>query len=367
MATSQRWVVKEHVESGPVIDGKHLFFEEAPLPALGAGEVVVKNVYISIDPTHRIWLTNSDQYWAAASLNEPMRALTLGVIEQSNSDLLKVGEHVFGLGNVQSRFVASAGDLNKIDEEPDIPLDAHISVLGLTMGVTAWVGVTEICAPKTGETFVVSGAAGAVGMVAGQIAKIHGARVVGICGSDEKAAFLINELGFDACVNYKSPNLAGQLRNACPNGIDSYFENTGGPSMEAALSLMNQFGRVAICGLISQYDNSATGAAGTGWGPSNFVMILHRRLKIQGFITSDSSNLGQAAADLRKWLKEGKLKYKLDAQEGIQNYVKILSLLFSGNALCVAHSRFPSTSACSFAVRSNIPTLVQAGTMGNSY
>jgi hypothetical protein len=228
---------------------------ELPKPTeLAAGQILVRNLYASLDPTHRIWASPDDQYLAPAAIDEPMRAATIGVVEQSNDPEVPVGAHVNGMGNIQTYYLTSRAEgASVLPHDDAIPLTAHLSVLSFIIGLTAWVGVYDICNVQPGETFVVSAGAGAVGSLAGPLAKLKGARVIGIVGSDEKARWLTETLGFDAAVNYKTDTatLVARLKEAAPNGIDAYFDNTGGQSTEAVLAVVNNNARIALCGVIS--------------------------------------------------------------------------------------------------------------------
>jgi hypothetical protein len=302
-----------------------LEFVTEPVGPLPDGHVLVRNVYLSLDPTNRIWMSDMEQYMPPVQIGEVMRGGTVGVVEESTDPSLPVGTRVIPwLGGWQDYVVAPAAAVNRI---PDgMPLKGMMSSMGLT-GVTAYYGLLEIAKPKAGETIVVSAAAGAVGSVVGQIGKIIGCRVVGIAGSDEKCRWITEELGFDAAINYKTEDVGAALDRHCPNGIDVNFENVGGAIMDAVLARMNNFGRVALCGMISTYN-----AEGPVPGPSSFPMILMRRLRVEGFIVSDYlANWGKAVAEIGQWVSEGRLKYKVHIEKGLEHAPETVKRLFTGD------------------------------------
>jgi hypothetical protein len=230
---------------------------EAPRPVPGAGEILVRNIYLSLDPTNRIWMSDMEQYMPPVAIGEVMRGGTLGVVEQSNAPGFAVGDIVLpGIGGWQDFSIGSTKGpfpAQKLPKIPGVPLSTFMSALGFT-GATAYFGLLDVGQPKAGETVVVSAAAGAVGQIVGQIAKIKGCRVVGIAGSDDKCAYAVKELGFDACINYKKEDVTGALKRECPNGIDIDFENVGGAILDAVLGNINLKARIVLCGLISQYN-----------------------------------------------------------------------------------------------------------------
>lgn len=326
--TSNRAMLLRTRPSGALTD-KDVEVVELPKPTeLKEGEILVRNIFASIDPTQRIWASDEPQYLAPTPLDEPIRAPTVGVVEQSNDPAFPVGSHVTGLGNIQTYYVTSAAQgASLVPTDAELPLTAHLSVLSSVIGLAAWVGVHDVAQVQQGETFAVSGGSGAVGSLAGQLAKMRGARVVGIVGSDEKARWLTEELGFDAAVNYKTDEatLVKQLREACPDGIDAYFDNTGGISTEAVLQVVNNDARVALCGVISEYNTDKAGLR-------SYQMLLHRRVKLQGFICFDHiDRYPQIKGELTGLVKVGKLAYKEDVQEGLENYPAVLNRLFDGS------------------------------------
>ncbi len=308
-----------------LVSANNFRFEEVPVPALKAGEVLVRSKYISLDPTHRIWMSDMEQYMEPIALGDPVRAFGVGIVEASNSDQFRKGDLVSGLLNWQDYALGTASTFQKLPAL-DISPTAFLSVLGLT-GVTAYFGYLDITTPKAGETLVVSGAAGAVGSIVGQIGKIKGQHVVGIAGSDEKCRWLTKDLGFDGAINYRTEKVGPALKTLCPKGVDIYFDNVGGTISETVWSQMNLFGRISVCGLISGYNEGKAMP-----GPKNFSLILMKRLKVQGFIVTDyGQRWSEAVHALYGWVKEGKIKYAEDVEEGLENAPNVLNKLFDGS------------------------------------
>ncbi len=310
------------------IDERTFELAEDAVPAIGEGEALVRNRWISLDPTNRAWIGETPTYLPPVAIGEVMRAGGLGEVVASNSPDYRVGQLVLGLTGWQDYFVASASaPLMVTPEIPGVSPSHYLGALGMT-GLTAYVGMLEIGRPKPGETVVVSAAAGAVGSVAGQLAKIQGARVVGIAGGDEKCALLTDELGFDAAVDYKAPGWYAQLKAATPDGIDVDFENVGGEIMEAVFGRLNIRARVALCGLISGYNDDAPTVA---TGPRNFGNLLIQRVHLEGFIVLD--HLGRAqeiVPQLAEWMAEGKLKAQETIVEGFEQLPVAINMLFDG-------------------------------------
>ena len=299
-------------------------YTEEPVPEPGAGEALVKTRLISLDPAMRGWMNDARSYIPPVGVGEVMRALAAGEVVASNDPSLAPGDLVTGLLGVQRYAVAPAAALQKVDTTL-APLPVYLSTLGMT-GMTAYFGLLDVGRPVAGETVVVSGAAGAVGGVVGQLAKLKDCRAVGIAGGAEKCAYIVEQLGFDAAIDYKSQDLAAGLREHCPQGIDVYFDNVGGKILDAALAHLARHARVVICGAISQYN--ATGAMA---GPSNYMSLLINHASMTGFVISDY--LSQYAAGLREmagWYAEGKLSSREDYATGLENFNEALLRLFSG-------------------------------------
>ena len=295
---------------------------EEDVPAPDEGAVLVRTEYLSLDPTNRGWAAG-DTYLPAVPLDSVMRGFGVGRVVESRDPRFAPGDAVSGLLGWQRYAVLPGRSLAKL---PDVglPLEAHLGLLG-HIGLTAWVGLLEVGRPKAGETLVVSAAAGAVGSLVGQIGKILGLRVVGVAGSDEKCRWLTETLGFDAAVNYRKTIVRAGLRRACPDGIDVYFDNVGGATLEAVLALVNLHARIVVCGLISQYT-----AKGPVPGP-NLGPLLVQRARMEGFIVLDHLDKAAAAtADLVRWHREGRLQYRLDVVEGLENAPLAVNRLFEG-------------------------------------
>lgn len=292
--------------------------------SLEPGTVLVQHLLISMDPTHIIWMSDIPQYMPAIGLNTVVRAGVIGrVIKTTDEEKMPVGKIVSVMGGVAEFSVQPFAACNPT--VPDVPLSWNHGPFSLIMGHTAWVGY-KICRVTPGCTFLVSGAAGAVGSIAGQLAKAAGAKVIGIAGGAEKCRYITQELGFDGAIDYKAESIADGIAREAPEGIDCYFDNVGGSTLEAALAAMNCFGRIAFCGGISQYEG------GIEVGPKNYNMILMRRLKVQGFIVVDHlASVEESFAEMGALIKENKLKWKEDIREvGVEDYVDTINLLFTG-------------------------------------
>jgi hypothetical protein len=301
-----------------------LKLENSAVPELKDGEVLVQYDYLSIDPTNRIWMDEKPSYLPPIPLGSVMRGITGGKVLLSRNKDLKEGDLVIGMGGWVDYGVAQPGEVNKIP--PGLNLPEALSLFG-HIGLTAYFGLTDIGQVKAGETVFVSGAAGATGSLVGQIAKILGCKVVGSAGSDEKVSWLTKELGFDAAFNYrKESDLSATLAKLCPQGIDVYFDNVGGDMLDAALANLAMKGRVVLCGAISQYNEKVT------QGPRNYLNLLMKRGRIEGFIVLDYMPRAAEAFDkLGAWYAQGKLKTRFDVVEGFANAPKALEKLFDGS------------------------------------
>lgn len=295
-----------------------------PVRDPGVGEVLVKVLYLSLDPAMRGWMNEGKSYIPPVKIGEVMRAGGAGRVIASNDPAFAVGDYVVGVFGVQEYATLHGKDLNKVDPRL-APLPVYLGALGMP-GMTAYFGLLDVGQPQPGETVVVSGAAGAVGMVVGQIAKIKGCRVVGLAGGAEKCAFLTGELGFDAAIDYKSEELHVALKRECPKGIDIYFDNVGGDTLDACLAKLAMHGRIIICGAISQYNNTTAIK-----GPSNYLSLLVNRGRMQGMVVFDyADRYAVAVKELATWMKEGKLKSREDIVPGIETFPDTLLKLFRG-------------------------------------
>jgi len=299
---------------------------EEAIPTIGEGEALVRTTYLSLDPTNRVWMTDQPGYLPPVQIGEVMRSGGLGRIVESNSPKYKVGQLVNGFTGWQDYVVASDSlPFTPLPEGLPVSDSAFLGALGMT-GLTAYFGITDVAKVQAGETVVISAAAGAVGSVAGQIAKILGARVVGIAGGPEKCAWLVDELGFDAAVDYKATDWREQLKETTPGGIDVNFENVGGEIMEAVFARLKIGARVALCGLISDYNNPDDPV-----GLRNFGAIITKRATVRGFLILDYfDQIKDATMQLGQWLAEGKLQSRETVVEGLENTPESLNLLFDG-------------------------------------
>lgn len=318
---NRRWVLRRRPEGAMRDDDLQLV--EAPLPALHEGEVLVRNVYLMVAPTNRVWMSDIDQYMPPVALGDPMRGMAMGVVVESARPDLRAGDLVEGPMAWEEYSVAR--QVRRVPVELGLPLPAFASVLG-SSGLTAYFGLTDIARPQAGETLVVSAAAGGVGSIAAQLGRILGCRVVGVAGGADKCRFVQEELGLAACVDYKRGHVLEDLREACPRGIDADFENVGGDVMDAVLAHMNVGARIAMCGMIASYN-----AAGDWWSPKLFRNVIMKRATIRGFLVADyAPRFGEAAAQLAQWVRDGSLKYQVDVLDGIERAPAGLQRLFSG-------------------------------------
>ena len=298
-------------------------FETVPLTEPGEGHVVVKNLYLSLDPAMRGWMNEGKSYVPPVGLGEVMRALGVGEVTASRHPDFKVGDTVSGVLGMQDYYVGDGKGLQPID--PSLaPLPRYLSALGMT-GMTAYFALLNVGQPKAGDTVVISGAAGAVGSIAGQIAKLKGCRVIGIAGGQEKGDYL-KTLGFDGVIDYKAEDVKAGLERECPKGVDVYFDNVGGDILDAVLARLNFKARVVICGAISQY-NSQDGVK----GPANYLALLVNRARMEGFIVTDHlSEYPKAAREMAGWLQSGEVKSKEHVVEGLETFPETLQKLFKG-------------------------------------
>jgi NADPH-dependent curcumin reductase CurA len=299
-------------------------YAEEPVPEPGEGEVLVKVLYLSLDPAMRGWMSDARSYIAPVGIGETMRAGGAGEVLASNHPDLAPGDLVTGLLGVQEYAVAHGNAVTKLDVSL-APLPTYLGTLGMP-GLTAYFGLLDIGRPAEGETVVVSGAAGAVGGVVGQIAKLKGCRVVGIAGGAEKCRYVVEDLGFDAAIDYKAGDVAAALREHAPKGIDIYFDNVGGEILDHALAGLARHARVIICGAISQYN--ATGAV---QGPSNYLSLLVNNASMTGFVIFDyAARYAEGLREMEGWFAAGKLVSREDIAEGLENFPDTLLRLFAG-------------------------------------
>lgn len=297
---------------------------ETPIPAPGPGQVLVRHTFLSLDPYMRGRLSDAKSYAKPQELGAVMGGGTVGIVEASNNPHFQTGDAVVGMGGWQ-RYSLSDGAMLRVVDAKAVPIQAYLGALGMP-GVTAWYGLNRIIEPKSGETVLVSAATGAVGSVVGQLAKLAGARTVGIAGGPEKCAYAAKELGYDAWVDHKSPNFAEELKAALPDGVDGLFENVGGEPFRQAMQRINDFARIAICGLIASYEGEPTQAPDMG-------LFLVKRFKMEGFIVSDHMDLWpKAIGELVSLAAAKKLTWRETIHDGLENAPQALvELLRGGN------------------------------------
>ena len=321
--TNRQWRLAARPEG--LIKETDFEWVQEPVRSIADGEILVRNIYLSLDPANRGWVRERASYVEPVQIGDVMRGLTIGVVEESRNQRFSKDDIVSGKIGWQDYAISTGSDLRKIRPGP-LPLTAHLGLFGM-VGMTAYFGLLDVGKPKAGETLVVSGAAGAVGSIVGQIGKIVGCRVVGLAGSDAKCSWLTDELGFDAAINYKTESVARKLHKHCPDGVDVIFENVGGEILDAEMMWINDFARIVICGLISNYN-----ATEPAPGPSSFPLVLIRRARVQGFIVFDfAERYVEAVEKLIEWYEEGRLKYRVDVYDGLETAPRNINRLFDGS------------------------------------
>jgi len=294
------------------------------VPEPGDGEILVRVLHISLDPAMRGWMNDRRSYVPPVGLGEVMRAVGIGRVIASRHPDFHAGDHVTGTFGVQDYALSDGRGVLRVSAET-APLTRYLSVLGMP-GMTAYFGLLDIGRPVAGETVVVSAAAGAVGQIVGQIAKIKGCRVVGIAGGAEKCRFIVDELGFDAAVDYKNEDVRAALREACPDRVNVYFDNVGGDILDTVLTRLARHARIVICGSISQYNND-----GPMRGPANYMTLLVDRARMEGFVVFDyAARYGEAAREMAGWIAEGRLRSVEDVVAGMERFPETLLRLYRG-------------------------------------
>lgn len=319
---NQKWLLKRHPDGLVKPEDFELVEEPARIP--GNGEVLVRTEYISIDAFIRTSLNKQEGFHMAVPLGGLVTALAVGRVIESSAPGLTAGDAVSGPLGAQTYGTFPAAMLQKVDDR--LPISTYLGALGLTTGLTAYFGILDVGQVKAGETVLISGAAGAVGSIAGQIAKIKGARVIGIAGGPEKARFLTETLGFDAAIDYRNEDVGARIKELAPEGLDVFFDNVGGEILEAAIANIRTRGRVAICGAISQYNDQQHVK-----GPSTYLKLAENYARMEGFtVLHFTERFAQAGADLAGWLASGQLKMNEHIEPGIESFPSALQKLFTG-------------------------------------
>ncbi|HEX5515843.1 MAG TPA: NADP-dependent oxidoreductase [Gammaproteobacteria bacterium] len=326
MEQNQRITLIERPEGMP--DERHLRLESEPVPSPTAGQVLLRTIYLSLDPYMRGRMSAARSYAKSVEIGDVMEGGTVCQVVASQHPDWQEGDLVLARSGWQTYALSDGQGLRRLD--PAVaPISTAVGVLGMP-GFTAYVGLLEIGQPKAGETVVVSAASGAVGQVVGQIAKLKGCRVIGIAGADDKCAYVVDELGFDACVNYRDADFPAQLQAACPQGIDIYFENVGGKVLNAVIDLLNDFSRMPVCGLIAHYNDTAL-PAGPDQLPRLMRAALTHRVMIRGFIQFDfAPRFPDFLRDMSGWIRSGEVKYREDIVDGLENAVSAFQGLLTG-------------------------------------
>ena len=323
MPQNKQLILKKRPNGHP--DEHTWSLETHPIVEPNDGEVLIEQHYISLDPAMRGWMNEGKSYIEPVTIGDVMRAGSVGKVIKSKHPKYQMGDCLTGWGGVQQFVTTNAENWHKVDTTL-APMYLYLSTLGMT-GMTAYFGILEVGKITKGDIVLVSGAAGAVGSVVGQIAKLKGCRIVGIAGGKNKCDYLTHELGFDDAIDYKSENVMLALRSKCPKGIDVFFDNVGGDMLDAALVHLRRHARIVICGAISQYNNTTRIK-----GPSNYLSLLVNRATMQGMVVFDyADQYAKAANEMGQWLAEGKLKSKEDIYEGIENFHETYNRLFTGD------------------------------------
>lgn len=304
-------------------------FEATEIPTPGENQFLIRNIYLSLDPAMRVWVRERESYIPPVKIGDVMRAFTLGVVEKSNNPAYPVGCIASGVFGLEDYSISDGtGVVSRVEMDPRLPLTARFGLFE-HIGLTAYFGIYDLLHPKLGETMVVSGAAGAVGSIAVQIGKIMGCRVVAIAGTKEKCDWLKDELGADAVINYRTEPLRDSLSKACPNGVDTYFDNVGGETLEAVLDIINVKARIALCGAVSQLN-----AGDKPYAPNNLLNLVTQRGRMEGFIVldyaADQRWWAKAHEDITQWYLQGRMKYRVDVVEGLEKAPEAIGKLFKG-------------------------------------
>ncbi|MRV71656.1 zinc-binding dehydrogenase [Duganella sp. FT92W] len=296
----------------------------AARPMPGPGQALVRNIYLFVPPSMRLWMDEKESYLPPQPLGEVMTGITLGVVEASNHPALAVGTYVNGMGGCQQWYVAPAERLQSVTAHPGLPLAAYRTVLDV-QGLTAYCGLTEICRPQAGETLVVTAAAGSVGSLVCQIGKKLGLRVVGVAGGPDKCGWLLDQCGVDAAIDYKADDVGRRLDEACPDGVDILFENVGGPVLDQVLDRINRRARIALCGLVSSYNGGGTQRS------SALMQLVNKSARMEGFLLTDHySRYAEVVQMLEQWILDGSIRYQIDILDGLERLPEAMGRVFHG-------------------------------------
>lgn len=323
MTENQQWILKQRPRGD--VSNADLVLETSPMPQVAVGELVVRTHYVSLDPANRAWMNETPTYMDPVPLGGPMFGMVMGEVTESGSGRFSAGDQVMGLGSWSRYCKVDASQMSAVPELPGIAANEMFGMFAI-VGPTAYFGIEDVCTPNAGETVVISAAAGAVGSIAGQLAKARGCRVVGVAGGPKKCGFITDDFGMDAAIDYKSESVEERLRALCPDGIDCFFDNVGGDILGAVLGRMNDFGRIAQCGAISMYNEDKPQP-----GPHNYMNVVVRRLKIQGFVVTDFiKRYPEAYKVLASLRQQGELNWKLHEESGFENLLDAFRKLYSG-------------------------------------
>ncbi|WP_150302651.1 NADP-dependent oxidoreductase [Pseudomonas saliphila] len=323
--TTQRRLILERRPQG-IATNEDVVLREQPVGDLAEGQIMVRNHFFSVDPAIRDWMSERPSYLPPIRIGDPVRSTVIGEVVASRVSSLRPGQLVVGLGGWEEYSIAEAAYFSPVELQPGDQEQFYLSIYG-AVGLTPYFGLIEVGKPQPGETVLVSAAAGAVGSLVGQIAKIKGCRAVGIAGSDEKCRWIVDELGFDAAINYRTgTDMVASIGRACPQGVDVYFDNVGGDILDATLLNLNKDARIVFCGAIASYNSTEPVP-----GPYNFWQILARSATIEGFLISDYlEQFPDGIAQIREWVEAGRLQFKEQIVDGLENTLDAFNLLFEG-------------------------------------
>lgn len=322
MSSNLQWLLKER-PTGEV-GREHFEIWPGDKPVPGTDQVLVRNIYLLVPPSMRLWMNEKESYFPPQPLGQVMMGITLGIVEASNHPTFKPGTYVNGMGGWQKWYVAPFDQLMPLAPHPDIPLAAYRTVLDV-QGITAYGGFTDICRPKVGETLVVTAAAGSVGSLVCQIARQFDVRVIGVAGGKEKCDWLRSECGVDGAIDYKADDVGAQLDALCPKGVDMLFENVGGSLMDVVLDRINSRARIALCGMISTYNGEA------GQSSRSLMQLVNKSARMEGFLVLNYlDRYMEIVPKLQDWVLQGKLKYQIDMLDGLDQTIEAMSRVFHG-------------------------------------